>query len=81
MALELHDIHPEHDFGLPVKEVPPPQPLSECAPHCARASRSRPRQGIVTFEHRAFKQDGTLVCRAVRDALMHRRPEPVEASD
>jgi acyl dehydratase len=40
----------------------------------ARASRSRPSQGIVTFEHRGFKQDGTLVCRAVRDALMHRRP-------
>jgi acyl dehydratase len=41
----------------------------------ARASKSRPRQGIVTFEHRAFNQRGELVCRAVRDALMHRRPE------
>ncbi|HSL58367.1 MAG TPA: MaoC family dehydratase [Acidimicrobiales bacterium] len=41
----------------------------------ARESRSRPTQGIVTFEHRAFDQHGTLVCRAVRDALMHRRPE------
>jgi acyl dehydratase len=41
----------------------------------ARASRSRPRQGIVTFEHRGFNQRGELVCRAVRDALMHRRPE------
>ncbi|MGI9591205.1 MAG: MaoC family dehydratase [Myxococcota bacterium] len=41
----------------------------------ARASRSRPTQGIVTFEHRAFNQRGELVCRAVRDALMHRRPE------
>jgi acyl dehydratase len=40
----------------------------------ARASKSRPRQGIVTFEHRGFNQDGKLVCRAVRDALMHRRP-------
>ena len=40
----------------------------------ARASKSRPSQGIVTFEHRAFNQDDTLVCRAVRDALMHRRP-------
>jgi acyl dehydratase len=47
----------------------------------ARASRSRPRQGIVTFEHRALKQDGTLVCRAIRDALMHRQPETGEASD
>ena len=41
----------------------------------ARESKSRPTQGIVTFEHRAFNQDGELVCRAVRDALMHRRPE------
>ncbi len=40
----------------------------------ARASRSRPNQGVVTFEHRAFNQRGELVCRAVRDALMHRRP-------
>jgi len=40
----------------------------------ARASQSRPRQGVVTFEHRGFNQDGVLVCRAVRDALMHRRP-------
>ncbi len=41
----------------------------------ARPSRSRPTQGIVTFEHRGFNQRGELVCRAVRDALMHRRPE------
>jgi acyl dehydratase len=40
----------------------------------ARESRSRPSQGIVTFEHRAFNQKGELVCRAVRDALMHRKP-------
>jgi acyl dehydratase len=40
----------------------------------ARESRSRPMQGIVTFEHRAFNQRRELVCRAVRDALMHRRP-------
>ena len=40
----------------------------------ARASKSRPTQGIVTFEHRGFNQRDELVCRAVRDALMHRRP-------
>jgi acyl dehydratase len=39
-----------------------------------RASKSRPHQGIVTFEHRAFNQTDVLVCRAVRDALMHMRP-------
>lgn len=42
----------------------------------ARPSRSRPTQGVVTFEHRAYKQTGELVCRTVRDALMLRRPEP-----
>ena len=41
----------------------------------ARGSTSRPTQGIVTFEHRAYNQHDTLVCRAVRDALMHRRPD------
>jgi len=40
----------------------------------ARESRSRPTQGVVTFEHRAFNQHGTLVCRALREALMHKRP-------
>ncbi len=40
----------------------------------SRASSSRPEQGIVTFEHRAFNQDDVLVCRATRNALMHRRP-------
>jgi len=40
----------------------------------ARESKSRPAQGVVTFEHRAFNQDDVLVCRAVRDALMHKRP-------
>ena len=39
-----------------------------------RASESRPDAGIVTFEHRAFNQDDTLVCRAVRQALMNRSP-------
>lgn len=43
----------------------------------ARASRSRPTQGVVTFEHRAFNQRNELVCRATRDALMHRRPTVV----
>ena len=40
----------------------------------ARASKSRPQQGIVTFEHRAFNQHDVLVCRAERDALMHCEP-------
>jgi len=40
----------------------------------ARESKSRPSQGIVTFEHRGFNQADVLVGRAVRDALMHRNP-------
>jgi acyl dehydratase len=40
----------------------------------ARASSSRPTQGVVTFEHRGFNQDDVVVCRAVRTALMLRRP-------
>jgi acyl dehydratase len=40
----------------------------------SRPSKSRPTQGITTFEHRAYNQKGDLVCRAVRDALMHKAP-------
>ncbi len=39
-----------------------------------RVSKSRPSQGIVTFEHRAYSQTNQCVCRAVRDALMHLDP-------
>ncbi len=41
----------------------------------ARASRSRPGQGIVTFEHRGFNQRDELVCKATRRALMLNRPD------
>ncbi|HJP16427.1 MAG: MaoC family dehydratase [Prochlorococcus sp.] len=41
----------------------------------SRLSSSRPETGIVTFEHRAFNQNGDLVCRCRRNALMHRLPE------
>ena len=40
-----------------------------------RASKSRPHQGLVEFEHRCFKQDGTLVAKCKRMALMLKRPE------
>ncbi|WP_322762827.1 MaoC family dehydratase [Frankia sp. Cr2] len=35
-----------------------------------RLSRSRPGQGVVTFEHTAHNQDGEVVAVAVRSALM-----------
>lgn len=36
----------------------------------ARRSKSRPGQGVVVFEHRAFNQRDELVCRARRTGLM-----------
>ncbi|MBQ0832289.1 MaoC family dehydratase [Marinobacter sp.] len=46
----------------------------------ARASKSRPEQGIVEFEHRAFKQDGTLIASCRRAALMRSRPKAEAAT-
>jgi len=40
----------------------------------ARESSSRPTQGIVEFEHRAFNQHGELVARVRRSGLMKKRP-------
>lgn len=42
----------------------------------ARPSRSRPDQGVVVFEHRAYNQRDELVARARRTALMNKRPQP-----
>ena len=39
-----------------------------------RESSSRPDNGIVVFEHRAFNQAGDLVATCERTALMLRRP-------
>lgn len=35
-----------------------------------RESRSRPQQGIVTFQHRAYNQNNVLVAQCKRSALM-----------
>lgn len=40
-----------------------------------RESRSRPHNGIVIFEHRAFNQHDELVGVCKRSALMMKRPE------
>jgi acyl dehydratase len=40
----------------------------------ARASRSRPGTGVVTFEHRGYNQHDHLVCRARRAAMMRCGP-------
>jgi acyl dehydratase len=38
-----------------------------------RESQSRPDAGIVEFQHRAYKQDGTLVAECRRQAFMRKR--------
>jgi acyl dehydratase len=40
-----------------------------------RESKSRPSQGIVTFEHRAYNQRGELVCSLQRSGLQHKKPK------
>jgi acyl dehydratase len=40
-----------------------------------RPSKSRPKQGIVTFEHTGFNQRDEIVCRTTRAALMMACPE------
>jgi len=39
-----------------------------------RESRSRPNQGIVTFAHRAYNQNGELVAHCKRASLQRKRP-------
>ena len=45
----------------------------------ARASKSRPDNGIVIFAHRGFNQKNELVCSCKRSALMIRRPAETKA--
>ena len=46
----------------------------------ARASKSRPEAGIVTFRHEAHNQNGQVVARCERQALMMRRPKQGDAA-
>jgi acyl dehydratase len=41
-----------------------------------RQSRSRPTNGIVTFEHRGFNQRDVLIASCRRNVLMLRKPNP-----
>ena len=41
-----------------------------------RDSQSRPTNGIVTFEHRAYNQHDVLVASCKRSALMLKKPAP-----
>jgi acyl dehydratase len=67
--------------NLGMSDVTFPAPLFEgdtvrCTTEVAgkRESKSRPDAGIVTFIHRAWKQDGTLVAQCTRQAFMRKRP-------
>ncbi|MFA7595173.1 MAG: MaoC family dehydratase [Novosphingobium sp.] len=40
-----------------------------------RESKSRPTQGIVTFEHVGYNQRDEVICRTVRNALMMKKPQ------
>lgn len=68
--------------NLGMSEVKFPAPLFhgdtvrvETEVKAVRESKSRPTQGIVTFVHRAYKQDGTLVALCERAALMKKKTE------
>lgn len=47
---------------------------SETTVLALRESKSRPTQGIVTFEHVGYNQRDEMVCRTVRNALMMKKP-------
>jgi acyl dehydratase len=40
-----------------------------------RRSKSRPKAGIVTFEHKAYNQRGEEVATCIRQAFMHAQRE------
>ncbi len=68
--------------NLGMSEVKFPHPLFhgdtvrvETEVKAARESRSRPRQGIITFLHRAYNQNDDLVALCERAALMHKLPK------
>lgn len=47
---------------------------AETTVQAVRESKSRPSQGIVTFEHIGLNQKDEIVCRCTRTGLMMRRP-------
>lgn len=77
----------ETTFGTTVgnlgwEEVAFPKPVftgdtirAETTVIALRDSKSRPQQGIVTFEHRGYNQRNELVATCKRSALMLRSPQ------
>lgn len=62
------------EIAFPTPVVPGDSIRAQTEVVSARPSSSRPTQGIVGFEHRAYNQRDELVARCRRSALMHRRP-------
>lgn len=67
--------------NLGMSETPFPRPVfagdtirAETHVRALRPSKSRPGQGIVTFEHIGFNQRDEIVCSTMRNALMMERP-------
>ena len=83
VGISVHELtHGTTIANLGFEEIGFPAPLFhgdtirvESEITASRPSASKPDRGIVTIEHRAYNQEGVLVCRAVRNALMRRRPD------
>ena len=82
IGISVHDLTVGTTVAnLGMSEVKFPAPLFqgdtvrvETEVKAKRESRSRPDAGIVDFEHRAYKHDGTLVAQCTRQAFMRKRP-------
>lgn len=83
VGISVHELtHGTTVANLGFEEVTFPAPLFhgdtihvESEITAVRPSSSKPDRGIVTIEHRAFNQDDVLVCSAVRNAMMMRKPK------
>ena len=62
------------EIAFPTPVIPGDTVHAQTEVVSSRPSASRPGQGIVVFEHRAFNQRNELVARCRRSALMSRRP-------
>lgn len=82
IGISVHDTTLGTTIGnLGMRETEFPHPVfhgdtlrCETEVKALRESRSRRDRGIVDFEHRAFNQDGVLVARCLRQAMMLKKP-------
>ena len=82
IGISVHDTTLGTTIGnLGMSETVFPHPLFhgdtirvESEVRSVRESKSKSDRGIVEFEHRAYNQDGVLVARTVRQAMIMKRP-------